>query len=66
MLTLKWTVKIISDIIGSLIKKAVAACANKLAQFPFRMTVLKGRTLFSPPLSPFLSPLSCFYIRYGI
>lgn len=45
MLTLKWTVQIISDIVGSLIKKPVAECVNKLARFQFRMTVLKGRPL---------------------
>ena len=48
-----WTLKIIGDISGSLIKKAVAACVNKLAQFQFRMTVLKGRPLSFSVLFPF-------------
>lgn len=44
--------KIIGDISGSLIKRAVADCVNKLAQFQFRMTVLKGRPLSFSVLFP--------------
>lgn len=66
-------VKIISDIIGSLIKKLVADCVNKLAQFQFRMTVLKGRSpslilssFLCLSLPPLLSLLSSLSIRYDI
>lgn len=60
-------VKIISLIIRSLIKKLVADCVNKLAQFQFRTTVLKGKSdsLFLS-LSLILSPLSSLYIRHDI
>lgn len=59
MLTLKWTVKIISDNTGNLINKPVAGCVNKLAQFQFRMTVLKGKPFSPLSLSP-PTPFSFF------
>lgn len=61
---LLFEVKIIRDIIGSLIKKLVADCVNKLAQFQFRMTVLMGK---SPSLILSLSfPFSSFFLVYKI